>query len=66
MQQQQPPQLLRLPEVKKRTGLGRTQIYRLQKQGKFPKLVKLGARASAWVSTEVHAWIADRIAESRP
>jgi prophage regulatory protein len=65
MKPQPPPQLLRLPEVERLTGFRRTHIYRMQQQGRFPKRVKLGRRASAWVSTEVHSWIAARIAEAR-
>ena len=56
---------LRLPEVRRITGLSRSQIYRLQAAGQFPHHVKLGASASAWVDTEVVQWQADRIAESR-
>jgi len=53
--------LLRFPEVKRRVGLGRTQIYMLEKQGKFPERVQLGPRCCAWRSNEISAWI-----ESRP
>jgi prophage regulatory protein len=54
--------LLRLGEVKARTGLGRSRIYALCASNDFPRPVKLGERASAWVSTEIDAWIAARIA----
>ncbi|MEP6908063.1 MAG: AlpA family phage regulatory protein [Pseudoxanthomonas sp.] len=59
---------LRLPEVKRVTGLSRTQIYRLEAAGQFCKRVKLGAgvsSATAWVSTDVESWMGDRIAASR-
>lgn len=56
---------LRLPEVCRVTGLSRSQVYRLQAAGKFPKNVKLGVSASAWIDREVAQWQADRIAESR-
>jgi prophage regulatory protein len=64
-QQTAPVQFLRLPEVEKLTGIKRTHIYRLQQLGRFPKRVKLGARASAYIASEVQGWIAERIAESR-
>ncbi|MGO1073735.1 helix-turn-helix transcriptional regulator [Lysobacter sp. CA199] len=54
--------LLRLPEVMRRTGLSRSEVYRRVAAETFPAPVKLGARASAWVAVEVGAWIADRIA----
>lgn len=57
-----PFSLLRLPSVKKRTGLSRSEIYRRIAAGDFPKPIKLGERASAWAEHEVTAWIAARIA----
>ena len=57
--------ILKLPAVKEKTTLGRSSIYALAADGKFPKPIKLGARASGWLESEVNQWIADRIAESR-
>ena len=57
------PTLERLPSVKARTGLSRSEIYRRIAAKTFPVPVKLGERASAWDSSEVDRWIADRIAE---
>lgn len=54
--------LLRLPEVKARTGLSGSETYRRIAAGTFPAPVKLGERASAWVSADIDRWIADRIA----
>lgn len=56
--------LERLPSVRARTGLSRSEIYRRIAAGDFPAPVKLGevARSSAWVEHEVSAWIAARIA----
>lgn len=54
--------LLRLNEVQGRTGLSRSEIYRRIREGDFPKPVKLGKKASAWVLAEVEGWIAARIA----
>jgi prophage regulatory protein len=57
--------LLRLPEVRARAGLGRSTIYTLIAQNKFPPPIQLGARAVAWLSSEVDTWIAQRIKEAR-
>jgi prophage regulatory protein len=57
-----PLTLLRLPRVKKYTGLSRSEIYRRVSAGTFPKPVKLGERASAWPEHEITAWIDARIA----
>ncbi len=50
--------LLRLPEVIKKVGLGKTSIYGRVKSGDFPSPVKLGGgRAIAWKILDVEAWI---------
>lgn len=59
----EPFTLERLSSVKERTGKSRTTIYRDIAAGTFPRPLKIGARASAWDSREVDAWIAARIAE---
>jgi prophage regulatory protein len=51
--------LLKLPEVERITGKGRTSIYN---DPTFPRPVKIGPRASAWVESEVMSWIEARIA----
>ncbi|MEJ1098571.1 MULTISPECIES: AlpA family transcriptional regulator [unclassified Pseudoxanthomonas] len=55
--------LERLPSVKARTGLSRSEIYRRIAIGTFPAAVKLGERASAWNTSEIDDWIIGRIAE---
>lgn len=55
------PQILRLPEVKQETGLGRSTIYALIAEGKFPKQVKLtGKRAVGWQAEDISEWIKSR------
>ena len=56
---------LRWPEVHQHVGLCRSYVHNLVQKGKFPKPVKLGARASGWLESEVHVWIEHRVAESR-
>ncbi|EFK2376089.1 helix-turn-helix transcriptional regulator [Escherichia coli] len=57
--------LIRMPETMRRTGYGRAWIYKLIAQGSFPKPVKIGSRAIAFVESEIDEWINQRIAESR-
>jgi len=57
--------LLRLEEVKERVGIGRSQIYKLMQDGRFPRCIKVGGRASAWVAAEVDDWITKCIEDSR-
>lgn len=59
----EPLSLLRLREVKARTALSGSEIYRRIAAGTFPAPVKLGERASAWPGHEISAWCAARIAE---
>ena len=54
---------LKRPEVEHRTGLKRSTIYDKMKAGTFPKPVKLGARAVAWLEPEIDAWIKERISQ---
>ncbi|MBM7062826.1 AlpA family transcriptional regulator [Pseudomonas sp. UL073] len=56
--------ILRLPTVKAATGLGRTKIYDLMKEGRFPKSRRIaGARAVGWDSGEIEVWIAEQMGE---
>ena len=57
-----PERLLRLPEVISQTGLNRNSIYQIED---FPKPIKIGARATAWVQSEVQEWIKKRISQQR-
>lgn len=57
--------VIRLPEVKQRTGLSRSSIYRLMGEARFPQSCKLGERIIAWVEADIDRWLADKIASSR-
>ena len=57
--------ILRLPEVKRSTGLSRSTIYLRVAEGKFPKPVCLGGRAVGWLAEEVQDWLQNRIDASR-
>ncbi|EOV9068437.1 TPA: helix-turn-helix transcriptional regulator [Morganella morganii] len=57
--------LIRLPTVLQRTGLCKAWIYKLMAADKFPQSVKIGTRSIAFVESEVDAWVANKIAESR-
>lgn len=54
--------LLRLKEVLKRTGLGKTKMYELQAQGKFPMRVRITDSGSmvGWDAAEIETWIRQR------
>ena len=56
--------LLRLPSTLQTVQGGRTWWLDLVKAGKAPASVKIG-RATFWLASELQAWIADRVRESR-
>lgn len=53
--------ILRLNQVKDRTGLSRSGIYQKMTDGDFPKSISLGLRAVGWLEAEVEKWIQERI-----
>ena len=46
------------------TGLSDKWFYKLIKDGKFPKPIKLGS-SSRWLKSEIENWLQERITESR-
>lgn len=58
------PKLLRLNATLDRVGLGRTMFLDLVREGKAPARIKIG-RCSAWVESEIDAWLRERIRTGR-
>jgi prophage regulatory protein len=56
--------LIRLSDVMRRTGLGRTSIYQGMASGSFPRSIRLGPRAVAWVEAQIDEWIRSRIRDT--
>ena len=54
---------LRLPEVRRKTGLSRSTIYARIAQGTFTVPIRCGLNCVAWSSREIDAWLGERIAE---
>lgn len=58
--------ILRLPQVKTKTGLSRSAIYFRIADGTFPKQIDLGGgRAVGWLESDIENWIKQRLAASR-
>ena len=49
--------LLRLRDVKQKTGLGSSTIYRRIADGSFPAPRSLGPNTVRWLQSEIDAWI---------
>lgn len=58
-------ELIKLPEVRRISGLGTTTIYKMANEGLFPRQIKLGCRSVAWVRQEVEKWAAEQVAAAR-
>lgn len=59
---QQPRHIKRLPAVKAASGIGRTKIYELMKDGRFPKSRRIaGSNVVGWDSLEIEAWVAEQL-----
>jgi len=61
------PNLIRCKEVCKRTGLSRSYVYQLSRDGKLPKPIALvpGGSSVAWIEHEIEEFIANRIRSAR-
>ena len=55
-------QLITRPELLKLVPYTIRHIYRMEKVGKFPARVKVGANRVAWVRSEVLRWLELRVA----
>ena len=53
--------ILRLDDVKSKTGLGRTTIYDQVRAGDFPRPIKISSRAIGWIDEEIEGWVQDRV-----
>ena len=50
--------LLTRAAVERRTGLGRTAIYRAMRVGEFPEPFRVGRTSVRWSEREIEAWVA--------
>jgi predicted DNA-binding transcriptional regulator AlpA len=58
-------EILRLPEVCRASGLGRSMVYQLAAAKRFPRRITIGQRAVGWIEAGIQSWLAERIAVSR-
>jgi prophage regulatory protein len=54
---------IRRNQVQQITGLSRSSIYAMVADGTFPKQIKIGRRAVAWLETEIDDWMHERISK---
>ncbi len=51
---------IRFKELRKLIPLGRTTIWRMMREGRFPQSRRIGKMAAAWLESEVEDWIKER------
>jgi prophage regulatory protein len=51
---------IRFKELRKLVPLGRTTIWRMMREGRFPRSRRIGKAAAAWLESEVEEWIRER------
>lgn len=56
--------VMRIREVAGCIGLSRATIWRLQREGRFPKQRRLSSNAVGWLAEEVEEWIRTRAGRS--
>ena len=57
--------ILKAKEVAERVSISTSQVYRLARDGRFPKPVKITENRSGWLETEVDQWIDECVRRSR-
>jgi len=57
--------LIRINTVISQTGLARSTVYKLIGEKDFPQPVKITSKSSAWVLSEVHAWMLSRMEDRK-
>jgi len=66
-QLEKPTKLLSFNELSSKHGItfGRSHLYTLENEKKFPKRVQLGVNRVGWVQSEVEEWLAQRLANRK-
>lgn len=62
---QEPISIIRLKQVLRKTGIGRSTLYHQIKSGEFPRPIKLGSRSVGWITSEIESWITAKAQKNR-
>tara|TARA_B110000971_G_C19721758_1_gene368940 strand:+ start:371 stop:577 length:207 start_codon:yes stop_codon:yes gene_type:complete len=57
--------VLRQRAVQHWTGLSRSTIYLMMREGRFPDSLALGARSVGWLEADIQGWIDSRISSTK-
>ncbi len=59
---EKPPRVLRKKEMLHIVALSDPTVWRMEKDGKFPKRLRLGGNSCGWLESDVLAWLDARLA----
>jgi prophage regulatory protein len=65
MKEEKKRRILRKPELQSMIGLSDASIWRLEKQNRFPKRIRLGGQSVGWFSDEIENWFDIKAKERR-
>ena len=63
MAEEKRDRLIRKPELLSIVGHSDATVWRWEKEGLFPKRLRVGKNTAAWLESEVYGWIAERASE---
>lgn len=55
-----------IDQLTKKVSLGRSTIYRLIAEGKFPKPFQLVPNRNAWIESDIDAWLSEKSGRPLP
>lgn len=58
--------LLRIGQVRQRTGLSPATVYRREEAGTFPPRVRMGPKMVGWYRSDIDEWVADPMGYRAP
>ena len=56
--------ILSRPEIMKLLGVSDVTLWRMTREGRFPKPIRIGTRRIGWPEEIVQAWIEERVEEA--
>ena len=51
---------LRWPKVQQVSGLSRVTVWRMERDGKFPRRRQLSSNSVGWLSADIESWVKSR------
>lgn len=61
--EKQNERVMRKKEVLATVGLSDVSVWRLERDGSFPRRIKLGGNSVGWLQSEIFGWLEQKAAE---